>query len=449
MSSFDLEDYKSYPVCVVPAERHYNSYLELVSDIKKFEKSRAYLYSEESNSIEVPLNMFEEVQDIESNTILLLPTAIDYCILYRGQSEYHNPCLPTLYRKQRTELEMFVEQIRIMEFKLLLDSYPLTKYFYNKKYNVDYIGLAQHYGLNTDVLDLTSDVMIALFFAMCDYDSDYDKYKPKLEDKEYIGYLYAVLTPSLAYGEQERPFNFSKYIKPIGLQPFKRPGLQKGFSLHVQKDNPTMRGYLYSFTYRKEDSEYIYNKYNEGSLLWYKDEIEKYVKDIKQTFTFSSQAVSLAARKWGKDKSVTKWIKLLKKEGYKLVSKQKQFWFSRSVKLPNEDYKTIQEQICARDVFHSDRHLIRRNTFDIGRELISNLMYGSVDSPKGYDSGISININNQNPIYGLSINSKIKPLEPNINDCKIHAKWINTIEKMSFTRSFKLSEELKTKVVRM
>ena len=39
-------DTKLYPICVVPAEGHYESCKALVDDFKWFEQSRAYCYQE-------------------------------------------------------------------------------------------------------------------------------------------------------------------------------------------------------------------------------------------------------------------------------------------------------------------------------------------------------------------------------------------------------------------
>ncbi len=160
-----------HPICIVPPEQHYESCNDLLNDIKRYEKTRAYFYQEHPE-IKPPKGKFEVVKDCNGKGFILLPTSMDYGVLYRGQSDYYPKCLPTIYRNQLSEEELFAEQVKIAEFKLYLSQYDITKRFEKAKYNVDYIGLAQHYGLNTGVLDLTSDVEIALFFAMCDKDGD-------------------------------------------------------------------------------------------------------------------------------------------------------------------------------------------------------------------------------------------------------------------------------------
>ena len=118
-----------------------------------------------------------------------------------------------------------------------------------------------------------------MFFAMCDYDKYTDTYKPKTEDKEYVGYIYAILANE-ASEDSKYPFGvFSNKIDVIGLQPFQRPGRQKGYAYHVGKKG-ILRGYLYSFSYTKEDSEAIYNHYHQGDALWCKDDIVNTAKEI-------------------------------------------------------------------------------------------------------------------------------------------------------------------------
>ena len=63
---------------------------------------------------------------------------------------------------------LFVERVRIAEFRLFLEQFEVTQRFEQNHFLVDYVGLAQHYGLKTDVLDVTNNIDVAMFFAMCD-----------------------------------------------------------------------------------------------------------------------------------------------------------------------------------------------------------------------------------------------------------------------------------------
>lgn len=89
-----------------------------------------------------------------------------YPFLFRGQTKDFGKCLPSLYREEdkQTAPYLFLERLREVEFTELIKKHPVVKGFFDRHhFTVDFIGLAQHYGLKTDVLDLTNDLDVALF----------------------------------------------------------------------------------------------------------------------------------------------------------------------------------------------------------------------------------------------------------------------------------------------
>ena len=97
--------------------------------------------------------------------------------LYRGQNEEVVPCIPTLYRGNPSDAQVFLQRMRLVQFQRLLKSHPVvTRFFKRHHFLVNEEGLAQHYGLKTEVLDLTSNLDVALFFATCKYDKKTDTY---------------------------------------------------------------------------------------------------------------------------------------------------------------------------------------------------------------------------------------------------------------------------------
>ncbi len=91
------KDMNLYPICVVPPERHYDSCKELVDDIRWFEQSRAHFY-QDYPQLKPKAGLFEKVRVDDKKGYILLPTSLDYGVLYRGQGSYHGRCLPALYR---------------------------------------------------------------------------------------------------------------------------------------------------------------------------------------------------------------------------------------------------------------------------------------------------------------------------------------------------------------
>jgi hypothetical protein len=441
--------HKIYPICVVPPEQHYESPKHLLSDIREYERSRAYLYTE-NPQLAPPKNKFEIVKLTRSKGFILLPTSEDYGVLYRGQSAYYGKCLPTLYRNKPKDIDLVVAQVKVAEFRLLLEQYGITKRFEQQNLNVDIVGLAQHYGLKTNVLDFTSDIEIALFFAMCDYDEATDTYKAKEKQGTYVGYVYAILSNARNNHRKDMMFNtFSDRVRAIGLQPFKRPGRQKGFSCHVGVEGLDF-GYLYSFNYTKEDSEKIFEKFARGTYLWCKDEVVRYAKMIKRTNQLSSQAIALSTRIFKTSNSINNRVKLLKANNYHIISSKRQPWFNVGTPCSDEQWREINFNLTSCDVYDEygrccSKH---RDTSHVGIEILTNYMYGCMDCPKEYNSGIALEIYGQG-VYSVRYDMSHKQLKPDKSDGKIHARWKDITPIAPKTRSFDLQDFFKMKLTRV
>ena len=103
---------------------------------------------------------------------------------FRGENSQFEMSVPTLNRKimkmSPIEQELFraVSNMRIVQFRKFIWNINVVPYWEAKISDVNYTDLAQHYGFDTPLLDLTNDFLIALFFATCKYDKDTDSYKP-------------------------------------------------------------------------------------------------------------------------------------------------------------------------------------------------------------------------------------------------------------------------------
>ena len=217
----------------------------------------------------------------------LVPELGTVHFLYRGQNKESVPCLPTLYRGEPDDIAVFENRLKLTVFKRLLDSHPVVgKFFKRHHFVINYEGLAQHYGLRTEILDLTSSLDVAIFFAVTRYDAVTDSYGYFTEGV-HTGVLY-VFDP--IFDNESGPSHFDKYltdkIQPIGLQAFPRPGVQCGYGLRLPKDTST-RSWMFEFEFTAEESKHYYDKFSEGKSLWVKDCLVEKTRQIGEMKDFS------------------------------------------------------------------------------------------------------------------------------------------------------------------
>jgi hypothetical protein len=266
---------------------------------------------------------------------------------YRGENQIFKFSKATLYRKlneiddkEEALVEEFVAYMRIADFLWLLLKFDHTQAFIslqlsfnNKLLGVDllYEQLAQHYGLETTWLDITSDFEVALFFACCKFNDKTQKWEP-LTNKDFnkkqetkFGVIFRRPT--------NHPNNFilsdSQYLEilPVGFQPFMRCHMQNSYvakmnqSSCLQEDSSfeTLR-----FRHNEKLCNYIYGKMEGGKkiyphegLILVTDEIEEIKK--KKIFTLETFDYAFEEPQF---KSYSKELlkQLLVNHGYKIIN---------------------------------------------------------------------------------------------------------------------------------
>lgn len=190
--------------------------------------------------------------------------------LFRGQSEFHNPCKPTLSRNPKQH-RYTAELIRGQEMYLLMMSHPLVQLLdlgveldgQVCQFEMNLFGLTQHYNNKTSLLDLTSDPQVAAFFATTEYDPDSDKYNPIIDKAHEPGVLYCY---SLDINS-----DFRGKISTIGLQVFPRSGRQKGFLYNVcpqENFNDAAQVHAFRFHHDGNIARRICEHFNNGEALF-------------------------------------------------------------------------------------------------------------------------------------------------------------------------------------
>jgi hypothetical protein len=105
------------------------------------------------------------------------------------QNRVYSRSIPSLLRKlslfqtvDEIELYKLISNMRIAEFRSLLLQFEHIKDWELNYGTVLFDSIAQHYGIETQWLDVTNDFEVALFFATSYYDSNDNKYKPLTRD---------------------------------------------------------------------------------------------------------------------------------------------------------------------------------------------------------------------------------------------------------------------------
>lgn len=264
----------------------------LVDDLKYVLSQQPVVHLNPLEGIVLRPNCFV-VSRLMSGRYSLKPNISHNTALFRGESSVHETCKPLFIRNWKDRCT--VENVKRNEFELLLESHPIYRLFRDGIQLTDRFrlrmenpyGLAMSYGFPTQLLSLTSDIDIASFFAVTEFDEAEHKYKPidnSENNKTGILYVFNLMAP----------FGMIPGLSTIGLQPFVRPGLQKEFAINIPKD---MDFANHSFTVGcvfKHDNDItkrIYEQFQQGEALRPQNDI----LDGKAEQILSGNDVSIAA----------------------------------------------------------------------------------------------------------------------------------------------------------
>jgi len=209
----------------------------------------------------------------DQNGYLRLQSGVEMqSFMYRGQPEEYLPCLPSLGRLKTVESQLLAI-CRNIAFEDAISDHPFVRVteaadFLGQPLYVDKQGLAQHYGLATDMIDLTSNFDVASFFAVCRLNEQEKCYLP-VKDTGKPGVIYRiipfVLSSRARAEEREDPFSF------VGWQPLPRPEQQRACGVKLQNGEDFLR--LPSvqkryFRHNADVAERIWNAFGQGAALF-------------------------------------------------------------------------------------------------------------------------------------------------------------------------------------
>lgn len=242
---------------------------------------------------------------------------------YRGESAYYGSSKPGLYRehgkKAPDDMAHFVGWIKINEACSFLDKFDAVRQWSGSA--VNYIALVQHYGIPTMMMDVTSDLKTALFFACCKYGKD-RKWHPlesqdfaEKDSRKHIADLGGDSRYGILYRSPMELTDFKwaladdtagmNIITPVGYQPFMRCSSQHGYMLLVNSPKYDMLKDAsfskYRFRLNADLCQWIYEEMDCGDKIYpHKDvpDMEQHMEMIKNSRQVSKQAFDLVMEKY-------------------------------------------------------------------------------------------------------------------------------------------------------
>ena len=155
-----------------------------------------------------------EVMKMENGKLCAVANLPQIFSYYRGEPDVYETCFPSIYRGNPSEEEILINQLKVLDFKDICRTFPTAQFAEADGLDVRYDAIAQHYGLKTNIVDITNDISVAAYFATQQYDEDTDSYHPVRDGSGCIRKTFPMM------GMPE----FQGMI--IGVQPFYRTARQ-------------------------------------------------------------------------------------------------------------------------------------------------------------------------------------------------------------------------------
>lgn len=206
---------------------------------------------------------------------------------YRGQHTYYPTSRPSFYRIKEHEMKV-MGLLQCHEFFNLLRSHPVLNSLENDT-TLSFTALAQHYGFPTVMLDITSDIWAAAFFAVTRRDDKTGLSYPVDENfGDGLGVFY------ISKPINENTTEFEKAVHPIGYQFFPRPHMQKGALYRLSEEENFNDCQLFDkvlFRHNKLDSELIFSMSYEQRKYYPEDILVDLASEIREKKSISKKSI--------------------------------------------------------------------------------------------------------------------------------------------------------------
>lgn len=310
----------------------YPTIVDVIEDILEYEEQHLvlskYPLSEnhtELYDMEEPDHYFVFHREDDFKMALLYPTGRNPMTFYRGESKYHETCVPSLLRID-DEGTILKAHLQTAELECVLRQHPVIRDFLLREIHcpklsmpfmltVPYEGLAQHYGILTPYLDLTNDKWTAAFFAVTNYRKGNWEVVMPTEHQQY-GSFYRLTNVDFMNKTIPQP-------TPLGMQYFNRPGKQSAFTLDMTeiKDLNLYPGIerIY-FRHDAEANQLVYDLSQQGRKFMPSDSLVSVANSIRELKQYSQRAVEKTRIDNYPEKTVDEMNDYLKSYGLEIVS---------------------------------------------------------------------------------------------------------------------------------
>lgn len=233
---------------------------------------------------------------------------------FRGENAYNVRCEPSMFRKQSTDpaiakKEKIVHVLRMAEFGLWLNSLSFVQQW--PFGDVFHGAIAQHYGVPTNGIDITSDLKTAMFFACCKWENNSwrtlrpeeyaekdsrDSIKSRGGDSRYGILFTAPADTSNMSTAAKIPELHLAQVTPVGYQPFVRCSSQSAYMIEAGHpydlyQDPSFAKFKFRIT--KEMCEWIYQEMDGGKKVYPKEmfgDCNDIVASVNESSIFSQAA---------------------------------------------------------------------------------------------------------------------------------------------------------------